>query len=150
MKFSSPLSEKNLQIENIRRRENVKSIFLFYFMYLSFWSAKTLADDFASKKSSLISSISSFPIFSFPLILARTLAGVKSWTAYLQHKHNNQIYYNRKKFLYPCKTEWSITQNWYNLDVEYSSGQAIYALVFKDSGIWPNPSPFTIVANLQR
>jgi hypothetical protein len=51
---------------------------------LSFCSAKILADDFASKNSSLTSVISSLPMASLPLILANKLAGVSSWTAYLK------------------------------------------------------------------
>jgi len=54
-----------------------------YCIYLSFCSASIFAEDFASKKSSLISSMSSLSIASLPLIFASRLAGVSSWTAYL-------------------------------------------------------------------
>jgi len=57
-----------------------------HFMYLSSCSARILADDLASKKSLLVSSISSWLIWSLPLIFARRLAGVRSWTAYLQQR----------------------------------------------------------------
>ena len=55
-----------------------------HFKYLSSCSARIFAEDLASKKSSLISSISSCVMVSFPLILHSKLAGVNSCKAYLQ------------------------------------------------------------------
>ncbi len=55
-----------------------------HFKYLSACSCNILDDDFASKKSSLISSISSFEICSFPLIFANKWEGVSNCTAYLK------------------------------------------------------------------
>lgn len=82
---------------------NTQSWTLIYFMYLSSCSARIFAEDFASKKSLFVSSISSFPILSFPLIFDRRLAGVRSWTAYLQNtsKYNTYTLFNHPWWNWP-------------------------------------------------
>lgn len=50
-------------------------------MYFESFSLSMIAEDFASRKSSPMSLMSSRTMFGLPLILAVMEAGVSSWTA---------------------------------------------------------------------